>query len=194
MPFTFEGNDYAWSLNRAQCHDSNKDCMQPKYYSLTLLRPLAGTAPANVPSSDLLITYRSGTAFVPAATLGNDERPALIIGGTTHAGMNNYIATATVEAVGRDGRIWAFPSLKSARSNARAFRVGDGVLVIGGWAAQSHRNPELAARKPLWNGLHLRHWTARHTRPKSSAPGPLPTARLPGCRTAACSRSALPAK
>ncbi|MBK7791923.1 MAG: hypothetical protein IPJ62_04965 [Betaproteobacteria bacterium] len=148
MPFTFEGNDYAWSLNRAQCHDSNKDCMQPKYYSLTLLRPLAGTAPANVPSSDLLITYRSGTAFVPAATLGNDERPALIIGGTTHAGMNNYIATATVEAVGRDGRIWAFPSLKSARSNARAFRVGDGVLVIGGWAAQSHRNPERAARKP----------------------------------------------
>jgi hypothetical protein len=147
MPFTFEGNDYAWRLNRAQCHDSNKDCMPQKYYSLTLLRPLAGTAPSNVPSSELLITYRGGTAFVPAATTGNDERPALIIGGATHAGMNNYTPTATVEAVGRDGRMWAFPSLKNARSNARAFRFGDGVLVIGGRAAQSYIDPELAARK-----------------------------------------------
>ena len=36
MPFTFDGNTYAWRLNRAQCHDSNKDCMEHKYYSLTL--------------------------------------------------------------------------------------------------------------------------------------------------------------
>lgn len=147
MPFTFDGNTYAWRLNRAQCHDSNKDCMEHKYYSLTLLRPLAGTASSNVPSSEFLITYRGGTAFVPAATLGKDERPALIIGGITHAGMNNYIVTAAVEGVGRDGRMWAFPSLNNARSNARAFRFGDGVLVIGGWAARSYNDPEPAARK-----------------------------------------------
>jgi hypothetical protein len=61
--------------------------------------------------------------------------------------VNNYIVTAAVEAVGRDGRMWAFPSLNNARSNARAFRFGDGVLVIGGWAAESWKNRELAARK-----------------------------------------------
>ncbi|MBL0292512.1 MAG: hypothetical protein IPQ15_18230 [Betaproteobacteria bacterium] len=121
--------------------------MEQKFARLTLLRPLAGTNPSNAPASEFLITYRGGTAFVPAATRGKDERPALIIGGIAHAGMNNYIVTATVEAVGRDGRMWAFPSLNNARSDARAFRFGDGVLVVGGWAAQSHKNPELAAMK-----------------------------------------------
>ncbi|MBK6601172.1 MAG: hypothetical protein IPG28_06345 [Betaproteobacteria bacterium] len=172
MPFTFEGNAYAWRLNRAQCHDSNKDCMGQKYYALSLLRPLAGTNPSNAPASEFLITYRGGTAFVPAATRGKDERPALIIGGIAHAGMNNYIVTATVEAVGRDGRMWAFPSLNNARSDARAFRFGDGVLVVGGWVARSSNNPELAARKPPMEWLAASALDGKASWVEVGGPGP----------------------
>ena len=116
LPFTFEGNAYAWALRRSEGHYSSKACMEQKFADLSLLRPLAGTAPPKVPPPEsFLVTYRSGATFLPAAAVGNDERPAMIIGGTTHAGMNAYNVTSSVEAVGRDGRIWALPSLHNAR-------------------------------------------------------------------------------
>ena len=147
LPFTFDGNAYAWALRRSEGHYSSKACMEQKFADLSLLRPLAGTAPPKVPPPEsFLVTYRSGATFLPAAAVGNDERPAMIIGGTTHAGMNAYNATSSVEAVGRDGRIWALPSLHNARSNARAFRFGDGVLVVGGQAARPHVDRDAAAR------------------------------------------------
>jgi hypothetical protein len=147
LPFTFDGNAYAWALRRSEGHYSSKACMDQKFADLSLLRPPAGTAPPKVPPPEsLLVTYRSGVSFLPAATVGRYERPAMIIGGTTHAGMNAYNVTSAVEAVGRDGRIWALPSLKNARSNPRAFRFGDGVLVIGGQAGWPHLDRDAAAR------------------------------------------------
>jgi len=147
-PFTRDGNTYAWLLNKAEGHYSSKSCVEQKYADLSLLRPALGTKPAAVPPESLLITYRSGSAFVPAATRNGSDWPALVIGGSTHAGMNAYLMTSTVEAVGRDGRIWTLPPLNHARHGAQAFRFGDGVLVAGGQVAWSHLDREAAAKTP----------------------------------------------
>ena len=149
-PFIHDGNAYAWLLNKAEGHYSSKSCLEQKYAYLSLLRPALGAAaPLSPPPPEaLLITYRSGAAFVPATAAGSSESPALIIGGTTHAGMNTYLMTSAVEAVGRDGRIWSLPPLNHARVNARAFRLGGGILVVGGEATRWHRDRNPASALP----------------------------------------------
>ncbi len=147
FPFRFEGHTYAWLLNKTDGHYSSKSCIEQKYARLSLVRPFGAdpVAPAAPPPSTL-ITFRGGSAFVPEGRSGDTIRPALLIGGITHAGMNNHLMTATVEAVDRQGRLWALPSLTHARMDAQAFRVGEGVLVIGGTAAWAHLDREGAAR------------------------------------------------
>jgi hypothetical protein len=148
LPFAVDGNACAWLLNRSEEHYSSKSCMEQKYASLTLLRPPYGSQPSHVPPpEELLITYRFGQIFVPAA----GDRPALLIGGSTHAGMNAYLLTGAVEAAGRDGRMWAMPSLRIPRRDAAAFRIGDGVLVVGGTAGSIHdRDADTKALPVEW--------------------------------------------
>ena len=139
MPFRVDGNAYAWLLNRAEGHYSSKSCMEQKYATLSLLRPPYGSPPSAVPPPEsLLVTYRSGAAFLPAS----GSEPALIIAGSTHGGMNAYLNTTTVEAVGRDGRMWSLPTLRVPRRDARVFRIGGeggGVLVVGGVGGEGGR-------------------------------------------------------
>lgn len=133
-PFVVGGNAYAWLVNRTEGHYSTKSCAEQKYASLSLLKPPAGAAPpAEPPPEDTLVSYRHGAAFLPA----EGESPALAIGGSRHAGMNMFVISSAVDAIGRDGRIATLPSLLTARQNARAFRVAGGVLVVGGTGPDS---------------------------------------------------------
>jgi len=147
FPFRLEGHTYAWRVNRTEGHYSSKSCDEPTHATLSLLRPFGTDAgPPAPPLASSLITFRGDPAFVPAARVGDERRPALVIGGHAHAGMNTELMSSAVEAVDPSGRVWTLPSLRHARSGARAFRVGDGVLVAGGVAAWSHLDPEGAAR------------------------------------------------
>lgn len=147
FPFRFEGHTYAWLRNRTDGHYATKACADQEATMLSLLRPFGTDVPAPAPPpASALITFRAGAAFVPEGGPGGVRPPALVIGGHTHAGMNNHVMSSTVEAVDRQGRLWALPSLRHARSDAKAFRVGDGVLVAGGIAGWAHLDPEGAAR------------------------------------------------
>ncbi len=128
-PFVAGGNAYAWLVNRAEGHYSDKSCPDQKYASLSLLRPPVAARPsAEAPPENLLISYRHSSAFLPATGV----EPALVIGGSIHAGMNTYVMSSAVEAIERNGRVVTMPSLLTARTNARAFRAAGGVLVVGG--------------------------------------------------------------
>ena len=139
LPFTVGGNTYAWAWYRSEGHYSSKTCRYQASMRLSVLRTadenIVPIAPAD---ESLLITYRARAAFLPATT----DRPALSIGGTTHAGMNSSLVTAAVEAITKDGRLLPMPSLNEARSGAVAFRVGDGILVTGGHAGSIYDRRE----------------------------------------------------
>jgi len=144
FPFVVAGNAYAWLRNRSEGHYSSKSCEQ-NHSSLSLLRPPSTATPSPEPPPDsALITYGHGAAFLPAA----GGAPALVIGGSRHAGMNSFVISGAVEAIDRDGRVATLPSLRTARQNARAFRVAGGVLVIGGTGPDSPYGGERDA-KPL---------------------------------------------
>lgn len=141
-PFVAGGNAYAWLVNRTEGHYSSKSCAEQKFASLSLLRPPAGARPsAEAPPESALVSYRDGAAFVPA----EGDAPALAIGGARHAGMNAFVITGAVEAIGRDGRVATLPSLRTARQDARAFRAAGGVLVVGGSGPDS---PYGGVRRP----------------------------------------------
>lgn len=132
FPFVIDSNAYAWLLNRSEGYYSSKSCttgVDQKYGSLSLMLPPNTAMPApQPPPENMLVTYLVGAAFVPA----KGAAPALVIGGERHAGMNNFTASNAVETIDRKGRISTLPSLHIARYNAQAFRVTDGVLVLGG--------------------------------------------------------------
>lgn len=128
-PFVVDGNAYAWLINRSEGHYSSKSCGEQKYADLSLLRPPSGAAPsALAPPESTLVTYRHGAAFLPAA----GKAPALVIGGSRHAGMNAFVISSAVEAIDREGRVSTLPSLLTARQDAKAFRAANGILVVGG--------------------------------------------------------------
>lgn len=157
-PFVAAGNAYAWLINRSEGHYSSKSCEEQKHASLSLLRPPTGAKPSTeAPPESALISYRSGSAFLPAAGVA----PALVIGGARHAGMNSYVISSAVQSIGRDGRVATLPSLLTARKDARAYRVAGGVLVVGGSGPDSPYGGERSA-KPL-----KAEWLA----PTGSTPG-----------------------
>lgn len=133
FPFIMGNTPYAWGLIRSEGFYSDKSCMDQKYASLSTLR--FGDEPAQPPES-LLVTRRGHMAFVAAKGL----LPALAIAGSIHGGMNSYLPTATVDAVGLDGRFWAMPTLITGRTGAVAYRFGTGVLVLGGVGEPSRRD------------------------------------------------------
>ncbi len=128
-PFVVDGNAYAWLANRTEGHYSSKSCGEQKYAGLSLLRPPSGAAPsALAPPESALVSYRHGAAFLPAA----GKAPALVVGGSRHAGMNAFVISSAVEAIDREGRVATLPSLLTARQDAKAFRAAGGILVVGG--------------------------------------------------------------
>lgn len=149
VPFLLAGNAYAWAGNRTEGFYSSKECGEQQYWELATLRLATdASSPTTPPLSPLeasLVTYRGGAAFVPTA----GGKPALMIGGTTHAGMNSYLLTAAVAAIGHDGHIGAMPVLNEARSNATAFRIGNGVLVSGGWGGDQNDRQEERPMLPM---------------------------------------------
>ena len=126
LPFTYDGARYAWMLMVSEGQMAG-GCGMNDGAQLSLVRSYGKPAGAP-PPVELLRTQGTEPAFVPATA----SQPALLIGGTAHVGMNSYLPTRAVDAVDRDGRLYAWPDLLTPRQDARAFRIGDGVLVIGG--------------------------------------------------------------
>ncbi len=141
VPFLVGGEAYAWAANRSEGFYSSKDCIEQKYWQALPLRLAAsGTLPAmpaHFGADGSFVAYQSHAAFVPASA----NEPALLIGGTTHAGMNSYLVTAGATAIGVDRTVRALPSLNEPRSDALAFRVGNGVLVARGHGEQDEGQP-----------------------------------------------------
>lgn len=80
-------------------------------------------------SGDSGITlYRGGMAFLP----GQNDGYTLALGGTIHAGMNNYVITSAADALWPDGHIQSLPGFIHARSGANLFRLQDGALLLAG--------------------------------------------------------------
>jgi len=128
-PFEHDGNAYAWLVNREESSHANKSCSNQDSARLSLLRPPAGVrAAAQVPHESLLVSYLHPTAFVPA----EGTAPALLIGGSRHAGLGPATPSGAVESVDSHGRVATLPSLNTARTDARAFRAAGGILVMGG--------------------------------------------------------------
>lgn len=129
FPFALGGNAYAWLRNRSEGHYSSKSCIQQEYSTLSLLRPPnAAMSSSPPPPENMLITYQHAAAFLPA----DGSSPALLIGGSRHAGMNSFSISSAVEAIDLEGRVATLPPLRIARQGAQAFRVAGGVLVLGG--------------------------------------------------------------
>lgn len=132
VPFQLAGNTYAWSASRSEGFYSSKSCAGQAWELATLqldTGAVAEEAPSRTAVDDALVTYQLDGAFLPASS----GRPAMLIGGRMHAGMNAYLLTTAAMAIGPGGRIRPVPTLNEPRSNAMAFRVGNGVLVAGGW-------------------------------------------------------------
>jgi len=128
-PFVVDGAAYAWLWNRSEGYYSSKTCDNPENSKLSLLRaPQQGSQAPRPSSESLRSVFRKDAATVPAS----GTAPALLIGGIQHAGMNNYMPSAAVEAVTLDGRVSSMPTLHVPRAKVHAFRIGDGVLVLGG--------------------------------------------------------------
>lgn len=126
FPFVWQGQAYAWNRLRSEGHYSTRQCDGPPVLYLGLLRPAAPAAAVALPEP-LLLTRRGESSFLPAA----GDAPALWIGGRQHAGMNNYPLSRAVEAVDRDGRVNAWPSLLAPRAGTQVLRLAGGVLALG---------------------------------------------------------------
>lgn len=159
VPFLVGGAGYAWAANRSEGFYSSKECFEPWYWQPLRLAASGTVAarPAAIAADGSFVTYQSRAAFLPAWANG----PALLIGGTAHAGMNNYLVTAGVTAITEGGTVQALPSLNVARSGALAFRIGGGVLVAHGRGEQGEGHPLpmewLAAGEPGAGWVRLPH-------------------------------------
>lgn len=143
LPFQLAGNTYAWTVSRSEGFYSSKSCAGQAWELATLQRDtgaIADKTPSQTAVNDTLVTYQLDGAFVPAAS----GQPAMLIGGSLHAGMNAYLVTAAATAIGPDGRSWPLPTLNAPRGKAMAFRVGNGVLIAGGWG--EHRDERAPQR------------------------------------------------
>lgn len=128
-PFVRDGNAYAWLVNREEYSHARQTCSNQDSARLSLLRPPAGApATAQAPPEDSLVSYLYRAAFVPA----EGSAPAVLIGGSRHAGLDPETCSGAVESVDSHGRVATLPSLNTAREGARAFRVAGGILVMGG--------------------------------------------------------------
>lgn len=140
VPFLRAGRVYAWSGYKSEGHYSSQSCATQNEWQLTALRIANGTLASA--GADASVTYRSDAAVIPA----HGDRPALIVGGALHAGMNSYLVTGAVESIDKYGQSRALPSLLEARRGASAFRIGGGVLVLGGQGEDSNAR---SAARPL---------------------------------------------
>ncbi len=111
-----------------------------------------------------IVLYRQGVAFAPARAGG----PALLAGGTIHGGMNEYLPTAGVDAVGTDGTIRALPALEHARTRARAVSLNDGnYLVLGGRAGKANTSPDaMDYPAPEWFSARSQRWMTMQALPQ----------------------------
>lgn len=141
FPFVLQGQAYAWNQRRGEAQGSAGECQGLSSLELSLLRPAAPAVSAPAPEA-VLVTHRVEGSFLPAA----GGAPALWLGGRQHAGMNNHRLSGAVEAVARDGRVSAWPSLQVGRAGAHVLRLAGGVLALGvpapGQAKSSWRAPD----------------------------------------------------
>lgn len=143
IPFVLAGQTYAWTVNNTEGHYSSKSCGSQQDWELIALRTANVQA---LPAPErFLATYRSRAALVPA----NQDRPALIIGGSIHAGMNSYLVTSTVEAIDKNGGARSLPGLLEARTGATAYWIGKGALVIGGQGEDSNNSRPATRQLPM---------------------------------------------
>lgn len=140
LPFAHDGNHYVWTSLRTEGFYSSRSCTWDYGLRLASLRFGRAGAPLD---ERFLITHRGFGAFVPAT----QSRPALVIGGTVHGGMNDYSPSAAADAFTLDRRATSLPALNTPRAGAYAFRVGTGVLVLGGRGSGA-AEPDNAAPPP----------------------------------------------
>lgn len=143
VPFVLAGQTYAWTVNNTEGHYSSKSCGSQRDWELIALR--TANVPALPAPEKFLATYRSQAALVPAT----GDKPALVIGGSIHAGMNSYLATSAVEAIDAHGAVRSLPSLNETRHGTLALRVGEGVLVMGGRGEDSDKTARDYGGPPL---------------------------------------------
>lgn len=144
FPFVLQGQAYAWNQRRGEGQGSAGECHGLPLLELSLLRPAAPAISGPAPEA-LQVTHRIEGSFLPAA----GGAPALWLGGRQHAGMNNHRLSGAVEAVARDGRVSAWPSLQVGRAGAQVLRLAGGVLALGvpapGQPKSSWRAPDSPA-------------------------------------------------
>lgn len=149
FPFRFKGGFYAWQRYRTEGFYSSRSCESDDAL-LGALRfpPDVVPLPAPDPSADEVAINRiiDRTGFVPPA----DGQPALVIGGEAGGGMTGGSPfVAAVDAVTTHGQVFALPPLHHPRSHPLTFRLGDGVLVLGGTAKSVYRR-ETPKLPPEW--------------------------------------------
>jgi hypothetical protein len=112
-------------------------------------------------SGDSGITlYRGNMAFLP----GQNDGPSLALGGTIHAGMNNYVITSAADVIWPDGHIQSLPGFVHARSAANIFRLTDGSLLLTGGQTDvggyDHAKEKATSAEWLPNisAMDQRHW------------------------------------
>jgi hypothetical protein len=138
FPFRFEGRFYAWQRYRNEGHYSDKVCGMNNASLATLALP---REPVREPSIATGIQFIATNRNIPSATFvpPAGKEPAVLVGGTVHTGMNNYPFAGSVEGITASGQLLALPTLNHARANPAVFRVGDGLLVVGGNAKSVYR-------------------------------------------------------
>lgn len=147
VPFMRSGRGWLWRHNRSEPQYGPGECNPAENHSwvLTPLR-LASDAPAVDGSAALegpgVMLDRSGTAFVPARA----HQPALVIGGS--AGEDARTQSAAVDAITTSDAAAAYPTLQQARVGAKAVRLANGVLVVGGFGGAHNQRREDAPPLP----------------------------------------------
>lgn len=138
LPFTVQNIAYAWLWRRGE----EKYCKQEsEFFTFSTLQVPESSPLQPRLSTDLTrTTYRKGAAFIPAKGM----EPALLIGGAQNIGNAREQPSGALDAITLDGRIMAMPALHFGRQNARALRIGAGILVFGG------DNPEGRALPAEW--------------------------------------------
>lgn len=157
FPFVKDGRTWAWQRFRSEGHYSSKSCENDDISLAELHLPRERGATASGPVAAELVTgHVGGTTFVAP----DGERPALLVGGNIHVGMNGWPVSGAVDGVDAQGRLFALPALRHARRDPAVLRVGEGLLVVGGHNETAYRR-ESPPLPPEWLDSTARGLQAR---------------------------------
>lgn len=161
FPFAVDGRFYVWNMEGAANFGNARDnCAGYKNSTLVPLMLRIESSAGAAPASDVVLSYQSEAAFLPATK----DRSALMVGGTV-AGTDyssTWRITAGVAAIDINGHMFSMPSLVEPRRKAQVFRMDGGVIVVGGTNVderdEQQAKPLPAEWMDLSNPLHPGAW------------------------------------